>query len=515
MLGKFCFKRSVASFFSCAYAIFFMIGFPSLVAAQNSNEIAEIVAVETRENDKELEIFIKSSHPPISTIYELPNPQRLVVDIANAQFASSFNGKFESSFFTFKHSEVKESDQIVVRLEFFYGKKTSFESVKLGNDIKIIISKDSSTVDIENKAAEIDKPVGDHLLPGVKSDGDKIGNVIVTAKNIENQQQGVNHLDAGHSGKAKTQQMEDDFNFSGYNKERITVEFQKMDLHNVFNFLRQVSGVNIVVDESVQGSLTLVLDDVPWDFALDIILNLKDLEKEYRFNTLVIYPKNKAFQWPEQAKNNLSFQADAALVEQEALVIRRQGNQPPESLEAKQQIDLAKEAEGQGNFEISSKYYEKAYDLWPSNIKLAYKISSINLLQLQNYQKSLHFAKIVLNKDSKNAPSLINAAIASAHLQDFEKAHSYFVQATNRKKPEKESLLNYALFLEDRKDYHAALKIIERCISLHGEDFDSLIASARIYDKIGQYQLATAEFRKIIALGVDLPPDLAKYIKSR
>ena len=81
--------------------------------------------------------------------------------------------------------------------------------------------------------------------------------------------------------------MQDAFNFSGYNKERITVEFQKMDLHNVFNFLRQVSGVNIVVDESVQGSLTLVLDEVPWDFALDIILNLKDLEKEERFNTQI------------------------------------------------------------------------------------------------------------------------------------------------------------------------------------------------------------------------------------
>lgn len=522
MLGKICSKHTVITIFSCMYALLFAPGFSSDVAAQN--EIIEISAVETRENDKDLEIFIRSSHPNVSTIYELPNPQRLVVDIANAKLAPTFNGKVENNFFTFKHSEVKDSTPAILRLEFLVKEKTAFESVKSENDIKIIVSKPGvGTIasakepqsDVGKTGIENSKPVAAQGQSKVQNPGDKIGNVIGGTKNIDSQLPDVNPLDAKLSGKAKAQQMEDTFNFSGYNKERITVEFQKMDLHNVFNFLRQVSGVNIVVDESVQGSLTLVLDDVPWDFALDIILNLKDLEKEDRFNTLVIYPKNKAFKWPDQAKNNLSFQADTKLVEQEALVIRKQENQPLESVEAKQQIDLAKEAEKQENFEVASQYYEKAYDLWPSNTKLAYKISSINLLQLRNYPKSLHFAKVVLDKDSKNTPAMINAAIASASMQDFEKANNYFMQATKGKKPSKEALINYALFLEERKDYPAALKTLERSTSLYGEDLDSLITSARIKDKTGKYQLATAEYQKIMGLGVDLPPDLAKYIKSR
>lgn len=520
MFGNICSKHVGSIIFACLYLLLFVPGYLSLGATQD--DTVEISAIETRDADKDLEIIIKGSRPSISTIYEMPNPQRLVVDIANGKLAPNFINKVENSFFKFNHSEVKDSVPAILRLEFLVKEKTSFDPVKSENDIKIKVSK--SSADAATKEAQADvgkagvenaKPVGAQGQAKAQGPNDKIGTVIGGAKNIESQLPEVNPLDAKLSGKAKAQQMEDAFNFSGYNKERITVEFQKMDLHNVFNFLRQVSGVNIVVDESVQGSLTLVLDDVPWDFALDIILNLKDLEKEDRFNTLVIYPKNKAFKWPDQAKNNLSFQADTKLVEQEALVIRKQENQPLESVEAKQQIDLAKEAEKQENFEAASQYYEKAYELWPSNTKLAYKISSINLSQLRNYPKSLHFAKIVLDKDSKNYPALINSAIASANMQNFEKANNYFIQATKGKKPAKEALINYALFLEERKDYPAALKMIERSNLLYGDDLDSLITSARIKDKTGNYQLATVDYQKIMNLGVELPPDLAKYIQSR
>ena len=50
---------------------------------------------------------------------------------------------------------------------------------------------------------------------------------------------------------------------------------------------------------------------------------------------------------------------------------------------------------------------------------------------------------------------------------------------------------------------------------LDGDDLDSLITSARIKDKTGNYQLATVDYQKIMNLGVELPPDLAKYIQSR
>ncbi len=103
--------------------------------------------------------------------------------------------------------------------------------------------------------------------------------------------------------------IEDTFSFAGYDKQRISVDFYKIDIHNVFRLIREVSDLNIIVDEDVAGTLTLALNDVPWDFALDIILNLMDLKKEERFNTIVIYPNKKAFVWPDRLEDNLAVEA--------------------------------------------------------------------------------------------------------------------------------------------------------------------------------------------------------------
>ncbi|NLE02338.1 MAG: hypothetical protein GX640_20940 [Fibrobacter sp.] len=488
------------------------------MSADATNGVVEVNSVEVKDAGKSYEVLVRNSGVPVSTIYELPNPQRIVVDIAHGKLAEGFADKTANDFINFRHSTVQDSTPQILRLEFLLKEPATFEWNKSEADIKLAIAKPTQNPDRKNPpAASIPETTVESTpaFPKKSADENKVTNIIAATKNIDSQLPDVNPLDAKLSTKAKAQQMEDAFNFSGYNKERISVEFQKMDLHNVFNFLRQVSGVNIVVDESVQGSLTLVLDDVPWDFALDIILNLKDLEKEDRFNTLVIYPKDKAFKWPEQSKSNLSFQPDVKLFEQEALVIRKQENQPLESMEAKQQIDLAKEAEKYEKYDVAAQYYEKAFELWPTNSQLASKISYLNLVHLQQYPKALLYARRSLERDPKNTAVLLQAAIASANMQDSQTANNYFIQATKTKRPSREALLNYAFFLEERKDYDGSLRILDRYKSLYSEDLDGLVASARIKDKLGRYQAASADYQKIIRLGTDVPPDLVQYIQNR
>jgi type IV pilus assembly protein PilQ len=451
-----------------------------------------------------------------------------VVDLADAELSKDFINKAKSSIVQLQTKVIEDAKPSILRLEFTLNDKLSYESKKIENDIKIIINKQSNRDDKVNDASKIsssENTVKDTSFASKDENNlskskeqrakDKIGNAIVAQKNLDTQLPDINPLASTLSPKARELQMQDAFNFSGYNKERITVEFQKMDLHNVFNFLRQVSGVNIVVDESVQGSLTLVLDDVPWDFALDIILNLKDLEKEEKFNTLVIYPKNKGFKWPDQAQNNLSFQADSQVVEKETLLIKQQDRQPVESAEARQHIVAAKEAEKSENFETAVQLYEKALDKWQDNSKLANKISSLYLVQLRQNAKALYYAKISLDKDHNNTDAALNAAIASANMQDKQKAVTYFNQCTNGKKPAKEALLSYAIFKEEQKMFGEALQILERHDSLYGEDINSLVSVARLYDKMGKQQVATEKYQKVLLSGFNLPPDLAKYIKGR
>ncbi len=355
-----------------------------------------------------------------------------------------------------------------------------------------------------------------------KENGDQLAALISEKQSIESQLPKVNPLQvsstagesAGQPQDAATA-MQDAFSFSGYNKKRISVDFYKIDLHNVFRLLREVSGVNIVVDEDVKGALTLALDNVPWDFALDIILNLKDLRKVERFNTLVILPKNKAFDWPERAEDNLSFEPDTTVTAQEAIIIQQRESMSKELIKAKQLIAQARELEKKEEFESAIQLYQKALELWPDNARLANRIASIYLVQLHQNAKAVFYAKKALQVDPKNSAAALNAAIGLANMEEYKAAQEYFDQSVSVEKPSSEALLSYAVFSEERKKYEGALKLLKKHDALYGQNLDSMVFAARVLDKMGQHEKATEEYKAILLSGYRIPPDLTKFIQGR
>jgi type IV pilus assembly protein PilQ len=75
-----------------------------------------------------------------------------------------------------------------------------------------------------------------------------------------------------------------------YSGERLTLNFQDIDVRSVLQLLADTSGQNIVVSDSVAGNLTLRLQNVPWDQALDIVLRTKGLDKRRQDNVIIIGP---------------------------------------------------------------------------------------------------------------------------------------------------------------------------------------------------------------------------------
>jgi type IV pilus assembly protein PilQ len=71
-----------------------------------------------------------------------------------------------------------------------------------------------------------------------------------------------------------------------YTGEPISVNLKDVDLKDFFRLIHEISGLNVVLDPNVHGSLTVVLDDVPWDQALDIVLKNNDLARELEGNVL-------------------------------------------------------------------------------------------------------------------------------------------------------------------------------------------------------------------------------------
>ena len=75
-----------------------------------------------------------------------------------------------------------------------------------------------------------------------------------------------------------------------YTGEKTTLVFQDIDVRAVLQVLADISGQNIVVSDSVKGSLTLRLQNVPWDQALDLVLRTKGLDKRQDGNVIIVAP---------------------------------------------------------------------------------------------------------------------------------------------------------------------------------------------------------------------------------
>ncbi|TSE35977.1 type IV pilus secretin family protein [Tepidimonas charontis] len=76
-----------------------------------------------------------------------------------------------------------------------------------------------------------------------------------------------------------------------YSGEKLTLNFQNIDVRSLLQVFADFTGFNIITTDSVQGNLTLRLKDVPWDQALDIILEAKQLGMTKSGNVIRIAPK--------------------------------------------------------------------------------------------------------------------------------------------------------------------------------------------------------------------------------
>jgi type IV pilus assembly protein PilQ len=76
-----------------------------------------------------------------------------------------------------------------------------------------------------------------------------------------------------------------------YTGERLTLNFQDIETRAVLQLLADASGQNIVVSDSVTGNVTLRLQNVPWDQALDIVLRTKGLDKRRDDNVIIVAPQ--------------------------------------------------------------------------------------------------------------------------------------------------------------------------------------------------------------------------------
>ena len=97
-----------------------------------------------------------------------------------------------------------------------------------------------------------------------------------------------------------------------YTGEPISVNLKDVDLRDFFRLIHEISGLNVVLDPNVKGTLTIVLDDVPWDQALDIVLHNNDLGEQLDGNVLRVATKETLKKEAEESRDLARAQAEAA-----------------------------------------------------------------------------------------------------------------------------------------------------------------------------------------------------------
>ena len=96
-----------------------------------------------------------------------------------------------------------------------------------------------------------------------------------------------------------------------YTGEPISVNLKDVDLKDFFRLIHEISGLNVVLDPAVKGSLTIVLDEVPWDQALDIVMQNNSLDKQLNGNVLRIATRSTLKNEAETQRDLEKAQAEA------------------------------------------------------------------------------------------------------------------------------------------------------------------------------------------------------------
>jgi len=100
----------------------------------------------------------------------------------------------------------------------------------------------------------------------------------------------------------------------GYRGEKITFNFQNVEVRAALQAIADVSGLNIITSESVSGNLTMNLKEVPWDHALNVVMQAKGLDMRKDGNVVWIAPKEELL-----TKEKLELEQKAQIADLEPL----------------------------------------------------------------------------------------------------------------------------------------------------------------------------------------------------
>ncbi len=202
---------------------------------------------------------------------------RVIIDLADANTGINIKQKGKQIVVDFSDTDVAASLQRRLNVIGFNTPVMYVDTIKQGNDSRVIIEPQGNW---EQSAYQADKKF-----------------IIDVRKVIEDPNKLVKGAKPGYSG------------------EKLSLNFQDVEVRSVLQVIAEFTGLNIVASDTVVGNLTLRLKDVPWDQALDIIMQNKGLTMRKVGNVITVAPAEEV-----AAKDKAALEASKAVEELEPLV---------------------------------------------------------------------------------------------------------------------------------------------------------------------------------------------------
>ena len=248
------------------FLMFLLAVMPVSEVSSAGGSLGEIVSLNTEEEGRGSIISIESTRPFQYTAFKLLNPLRLVLDFPEMDQGSLTSNIQVNKGFVKSIRPVHFKEAGVLRLEIVLNQPVDYE-IKKQNKNKLMVSLLSSER-LQNEGMAQSSPVNS------------------LASEVANKEEVV------ADGLKDDGNRDTCFPMLYGEKETISLDFQNADVRNFFRTFSEISGFNIIISQEVSGTLSIRLNDVPWNEALEIALSNINLGRECFDNNFVRIASN-------------------------------------------------------------------------------------------------------------------------------------------------------------------------------------------------------------------------------
>jgi len=267
-----------------------------LESRTNRGKPSTLTSIDFKRMDDKSRIILSLSAEDLQFESSVPSKNMIAVDVKNASAPKRLLKGIDTSVFESvvdyidpKNLKVGKGNdvRVLVKLE----EEASYEITKQGKDIFVDIKEK-----LKKTQAKAEVPPAEVKKEEVVKKEDEVKSEEKSAPEMKNQEVKAVEKPISSIPSAKKVKVEGENKVFGgppqkvYTGRKLSLDFKDADIKNILRLIAEVSNLNIIVADEVTGKITMRLVDVPWDQALDIILQSKHLDKRQVRNVVRIAP---------------------------------------------------------------------------------------------------------------------------------------------------------------------------------------------------------------------------------